>query len=463
MALLIALELLFLYSDWSEAGYFSSALALALPVIAYRQLRLREFYLFGVCTVLIGFAIVLGHPTLAYVREGLERGAYLAAFILLMALLREGAMKSSSILEVGKYLTNQPPNRRFFSVFAGAHYFAVLTNLGALSLFAPIIQRGVRAGLSADADLDEVGQIRERRQICATIRGFSWFLLWAPTAVSQAVMPTLMSGINGLKLIGIGFALAIVMMIVSWAEDMLRWHKTGRRLRAEHKVPDIPYTTLPKGAFLRIGLVSVALFGLSIGFSHAFHVSIVTGVMLTSPIVVALWIYIQQRKETAEPLQASVAQLNTITFENLPNYLREAVFITCAGFIGTLAGKLVPAAELAVAISLDDLPHWFILWCIMASVWVFGQLGLSPITMAVFLGTLVSEIPNLPVDITLMALAIVAGTAVCTSGAPFSAGALMMSRATGYSAFTLTWRWNGPYTLIAMAVLAPIFALLTAL
>ncbi len=83
--------------------------------------------------------------------------------------------------------------------------------------------------------------------------------------------------------------------------------------------------------------------------------------------------------------------------------------------------------------------------------------------MAVFLGSLVAELPDMPVDITLAALAIAAGTAVCSTGAPFSSGAVMLARATGYSSFTLTWRWNGPYRLIAMAVLAVVYVVLVRL
>jgi len=79
----------------------------------------------------------------------------------------------------------------------------------------------------------------------------------------------------------------------------------------------------------------------------------------------------------------------------------------------------------------------------------------------VLLGSLVAELPNLPVDMTHAALAIAAGTAICTTGAPFASGALMLARATGYSAVTLTWRWNGIYTVASIAVLALYYGMLT--
>ena len=220
-------------------------------------------------------------------------------------------------------------------------------------------------------------------------------------------------------------------------------------------MPLVSDAVLPLKAVRNLGLVCLALFGLTVALTAWFKVSIVSGVMLTAPIVVVIWVSVQLR-------DAATARLREITFTAMPGYFRETVFIACAGFIGTMAAKLILAGDVAAAVGLADQPGWLVLWTLTVLVWVFGQAGLSPITMAVFLGSVVAELPVLPVDITLAALAIAAGTAVCTTGAPFASGALMLARATGYSSFTLTWRWNGAYTLMAMAVLAAVYALLTA-
>ena len=462
LLVLVTTELFYLYSDIEGTGIAAQILILSLFVLGWRALRLREIYLVVVCLALFGLVWLSGQPIVYVTFEGLSRAAYLASFILLMALLREGALTSLSVLEVGTFLTRQPSSRRFVTLFAGGHFFAVLINLGALSLLAPIIQRGVRTNIAKGVALDEISQVRERRQLCATMRGFSWFLVWAPTAVTQAVMPTLMSGIDATRLMVLGFGLAILMFVVSWAEDTLRWQGFARRLQPEGRLPVFTTTRLPKKAAQSLGLVCLSLFSLSISFSKLADVTIVTGVMLTTPIVVCAWIYLQQYAVAPRQRRTVVAsRLEYITFSSMPGYIREAMFIACAGFIGTLAAKLVPAADLAAVIGLARLDGWFVLWALTVSVWVFGQVGLSPITMAVFLGSLVAELPNLPVDITHAVLAIAAGTAVCTTGAPFSSGALMLSRATGHSAFTLTWRWNGAYTLTSMAVLGVYYWVLT--
>jgi len=459
---LVAIELFYLYSGVESAGLAARALVLSLFVLAWRSIRLREAYLLVVSLTLFALVWFSGKPIMDVTLEGLGRSAYLVSFILLMALLREGALTSPSVLEFGTFLTRQPSNRRFVTLFAGGHFFAVLINLGALSLLAPIIQRGVRANIPPGEALDDISEVRERRQLCATLRGFSWFLVWAPTAVTQAVMPTLMSGIDATRLMLTGLGLALLMFVVSWSEDILRWRGFAKRLRAQGRLPLAVATQMPGNAAWHLGLVCLALFGLSVGFMELAGVTIVTGVMLTVPIVVCAWIYLQQSAATAPQRRAILAQrLDHVTFTAMPSYIREAMFIGCAGFIGTLAARLVPAADVATMIGLADMDGWLVLWALTITVWFFGQVGLSPITMAVFLGSLVAELPDLPVDITYAALAIAAGTAVCTTGAPFASGALMLSRATGYSSFTLTWRWNGTYTLASMAVLGIYYAVLT--
>jgi len=461
MLVLVAAELVVLYWSASGAAVLPQGLVVALPLLAWRSLRLREIYLLAICFLLLALAWFTGKPVAALSLEGLSRSAYLASFILLMAVLREGALTSPAVLEVGTFLTRQPSSRRFFTVFGAGHFFAILINLGALSLLAPIIQRGVRADIPAGEPLDDIGQVRERRQLSAALRGFSWFLVWAPTAVTQAVLPTLMTGIDPVRLIVTGLGVTLLMLGVSWAEDSLRWRGFRKKLKAEGRLPLATATRLPAAAARNLGFVCLALFGLSMVFTALADVSIVTGVMLAAPVVVVAWVFVQQSESAVRPaMKAAAGRLDEIAFEAMPGYVREAVFIGCAGFIGTLAAKLVPAADVAAWIGLSGQPGWLVLWALTVAVWVFGQVGLSPIAVAVFLGSLVAELPDMPVDMTLAALAIAAGTAVASTGAPFSSGALMLARATGYSSFTLTWRWNGTYTLIAMAVLAPVYAVL---
>src|SRR3546814_1318331 len=144
-----------------------------------------------------------------------------------------------------------------------------------------------------------------------------------------------------------------------------------------------------------------------------------------------------------------------------PLFHREGVSLAAGGVIGTGAAALVPACAISEALSVATMPGWLFLALLSLTVWLSGQVALSPITTAVFLGSLVAELGVLPVEPTHAALAIAAGTAICTIGAPFASGTLMLARASGYSGVELTWKWNLPYILAPMAVLAAVYAILT--
>ncbi len=463
MLALMAFELLDLYAGIPAVSVMAKVLVLSLPVLAWRRLRLRELYLIAICFLLLGLLWSTDGNAGGTLTQALDRSAYLASFILLMGLLREGAVTSRSVLECGTYVTVQPAQRRFLGVFAGSHFFSVLINLGSLSLLAPIIQRGVRGDRDPAEPLDEIARVRERRQLSAALRGFAWFLVWAPTAVTQAILPTLIPGIDPLRLIAIGAIVAVVMLAVGWIEDTVTWAPLRRRLQAEGRMPETGTRPFPGTSARNLALVCAGLFSLTIVFTLLGQVSIVSGVMLAAPIVVIGWIFAQQRRlPRAERKAATKERLETITFTALPGFIREAVFIGCAGFIGTTAAHLVPAEQIAAAIGVAGMAAWLFMTGLSVLVWAGGQVGLSPITMAVFLGSVVAELPDLPVDPTLAALAIAAGTAICSVGAPFASGTLMLSRASGYSGFELTWKWNSVYTGLCVLALAALYAVFTA-
>lgn len=460
MIAMMALQLVALFSGLAPADWAVDLLVVALPLIGLPLLRAREAYLYGVAAVLSLLVVLDGTLGLEVYLEGLQRAGFLASFILLMGLLREAAVTSPAVGTCGHYMTQQPPQRRFIAVFAGSHLFSVLINLGSLSLLAPIIQRGVRRGRGLDEPLDEIGRVRERRQLSAALRGFAWIMVWAPTAVTQAVLPVLIPGIDPLRLITLGLLMAALMLAVSWAEDLVRWLPLRRRLMARGALPKRDDLAFPLDAFARLGLVCGALFGLTVLFKVLGGVNIVAGVMLAAPIILVGWIAAQHRG--AARRAETGRQLRQVALVALPGGVREACSLAAAGYIGTLAARLVPIERLDTS-GLEALPAWVFMSLLSVLVWLGGQVAFSPITTTVFLGSLVAALPAqvLPVEPTLAALAIAAGTAICTTGAPFASGTLMLARASGYSGVTLAWRWNAAYTGLVSLVLFAFYFVLT--
>ena len=211
-------------------------------------------------------------------------------------------------------------------------------------------------------------------------------------------------------------------------------------------------------ASLQSALSPVAILGLTLAASQIGGVNIVSGIMLAAPVVVTLWVFAQSKGR-----DVAVSRLREITFSSTPGMMRELVFIACAGLIGTTAAFLVPAGQLSALVADWNMPGWLFLWTLSVCVLLAGHIGLSPITMAVFLGTVVSQMPSVPADITLCALAIAAGTAISSLGAPFASAVLMLSRASRYPTTTLTWSWNGLNTLLSTLALAILYVIFVSL
>ena len=91
----------------------------------------------------------------------------------------------------------------------------------------------------------------------------------------------------------------------------------------------------------------------------------------------------------------------------------------------------------------------------------FSLLGVSPIMMAVFFGSILGGIPILPVDPTLVALAVSAGWALSMTSSPFATVVLLISKLNNYSTIKLTLIWNWLFSLLAIFVLCVIFFFLT--
>ena len=99
-------------------------------------------------------------------------------------------------------------------------------------------------------------------------------------------------------------------------------------------------------------------------------------------------------------------------------------------------------------------PGWVLVAGLPVLITLGGQVALSPMMMVVFLAAVVSALPVLPAPPEIVAVALGAGWALSMTAAPNATGALLIAGATGVPSTVMTWRWNGAYSLAALAVLA---------
>ena len=442
---LMAAQLLYHFSGLEPARYLSWASFLAAVLVAITRLGLREYLLIAAGMAMAGVLYRAGR--MDALAAGLDLGTMLSAFILLLGLLREGAVASPSVLAVGDYLTRQPPQRRYAAVHAAGHVFGLLLNMGALTLLAPLIQRGVRAGnYPPDGAL-----IRERRQLSALLRGFSWIVAWSPTTVTNAVLVSIIAGVDAVRLAIFGLGLTGIMLIVGWLEDYFTWRATMARFRASGRRP-APVAPVPAAAFRNLGLVCVAMILLPATIIWMSGAQIVHALMLSAPVVTVIWLLVQHRHAGFLAAGSSTWQAIKATADHtVPNTIRESATMGLSGILGSSVAAVAPVHDIAEIMAHQHLHPALLLTALPVLMALGAQVALSPIMTAVLLGAIFGSLPVLPADPTLIALSLACGWALAVESSPNVGAALLLSRTTGHAATTLTWRWNGGY--VALVVL----------
>lgn len=420
------------------------ALALALAVLAMPRFGVREWVLLGLAVALTyglwgrdnGPEAVIG---------ALGKGAYFAAFILLLMLLREGAVTSKSVLAVGQWISRQPPGRRFTTTFVGGHVAGILMNFGAVSLLSPLIQRGVRADPVTSDDEARRVLIRERRQLSALIRGFAPVITWAPTTLTQVIILSVVPGVDPALAIAYGLGLTALVFAIGWTEDRLRWGPA--------RIAPAPLA-FPGAAAWDLAAVYALLIGGAVTFKLVLDLSLPLALMTVAPLMLVGWVLSQNRGP--DMLGNTTTRMADIATNTLPRMAKEAYMMGVAGFIGITAAKLAPVDRIALWLESAHIPAWALVAALPVVISLAGQVALSPMMMVVFLAAVISSLPTLPAAPEHIAVALAAGWMLSLTSAPNATGALLISAATGIKPVTITWRWNGVYSVLVMAVLAAV-------
>ena len=392
-------ELLNIYLHQGSGSAVSRLAFLVLCPALVPFFTLREWML-ALMAGLLTLGLALKPDGWDAILYALDRGAFLAAFIYLVTLLKEAAQRSNSVLELGVFLTRQPPGRRYYSLAVGGHAMGVLLNFGAISLLTPLIQRGARASAEAAGQGQADARLLERNQISALLRGFSWMIMWAPTALTQAVLFTAFPGTNAAIVIPLGIGASIVMILIGRAMSRPARRGAGAVSPAEPPL-------FPKRSGIRFALVCGLLIVATVTVVLSAGVSAAVALMLVAPVVMIAWIFEQNAAaQLATAVQATLRSLHGIFVRSAIVSARSAFMLGAAGFIGEAAAKLAPVAEVAAFLSIETVPVGVFLMALPILITLGGQIALSPILVVVFLSAVLNELPVLPADPNLIVFAL---------------------------------------------------------
>ncbi len=446
--------------DTPAANAASAAFFLFFLLFCQVYFGLRERLLLALAGLATVAAILqLGSNAAGPVMADLSRAAYLATFIMLMASLREGAMHSSAVLAIGRYLTGQPTGRRYMALHIGGHFVGVILNFGAISLLGPLIKRGVDS--KAGEGPPVLSEIRLRRQISALSRGFAWFNIWAPTAIAQAVVLTLVPGSRAGIIAIAGIVTALILLFVGWAEDRLTGQRARQRLAQDGNLPTSTHVPIFPGAqFIRFGVVATSLIVLAIVISRLVAIPLVSAIMMASVPVTLAWMGVQWRLRREPDIGSLVHRAKVLFRTSIPAGSPEAATLGLAGYIGILSAGLVNRSWLADTLSLESWNPTMICISVTAIIPLASCIGLPPMMVVTFLGGLLVSVPQLDLQPTLLGFALLVGWALNLTGSPFGATSLMLTRVIDISGAVYAWKWNGLFTLISWAVAAIVILVL---
>jgi len=398
-------------AEWSGVDLFNGiarvAACAALLLLAPR-VKLSGHLFLAVAALLTVTAVAVLPDWQNALGRALGSMAFITAFFVALACLRNAAGGSAAIIRCGSYLANQPSGRRYLALTGGGHLFSLVLNYGSISLFGSLVERSLRN--ESDA---MIRRIRTRRMLIAVQRGFITTLCWSPLTFSMVVSLSVVPGSSWAAAAPYCIVAALLLGALGWGLDTLFKPKVANPPPPAVQPPGAWRALLPLFALLALLVVVVGVLVALTGLN------IVPVVMLVVPLLSLAWAALQKSPPTVGVLMM-------------------------AGYIGMLASALL-VPLIGGSWSADGWSPLFLiglLWLIPLA----GQIGMNPILIVTLIGPLLPAAAQLGVAPELVVLALTSGWALGGASSPFTATTLLIGAFGGVSARHVGLVWNGLYT-----------------
>lgn len=366
-----------------------------------------------------------------------NRSAYLPCLIIVLTVLRFAARTSPMIRDAGEFAVRQPPNRRFALLASGGHIFGILLNIGGYLLLLDTAM----AGRIAKGTPERIRNIQLRRITTAAMRGFASTIIWSPLGLSLNLLLTLIPGVTLLQYMPYGLAVTLAYLLLGWVFD---------RVQNPMLTPGVTVERGGKPSALA-GLLGV-LIAINVAAASVEYLSglpLRAAILIVVPCFALAWSILAALHD-AGPLHA-LRGLATTTTRDFPRAVNEICILAAAGFLGIIVVDLVPHEVIDGIVRAAGLANGQLAAALTLIVIGTSLIGINPLIIAAILVTSVVQ-TGADIHPILLILSIQIGWSLSLILSPVTSTVITTAGATGQTAGTVGFRWNGPFVAAALAI-----------
>jgi hypothetical protein len=418
---------------------FAAACLIAYFVLRRADLSPIARRMLALAAVLAAAAMVVADDPLDVAIEALRPGLFLAVFVSCVNMLRTAAAQSPLIRRCGVLLTNQPAGRRYTLLSLGCSVVAIVLLFGVINLFGTMVASAGKSGSTA-----------VRRSILAILRGFALTPSLSPLAIPFAAISTTYADLSW----SAAAPMIVVGMVALWA---LGWVLDFVGGKAADTVP-VPETT-PDGDwtdYLRmialIGALVVAVVALKqvSGFALGYCV------IFSAPVFALAWLIARRWKGGVGPSAGFAVRSIVVGMAESRN---ELAILFAAGVAGVSISHLLPAEAMMHAVQAVSIPPFLIPVAITLIFGLAGQLAFQPVMIFIIIAAVLPDADALGLTPAVLYATYFLAWGIVSITSPFNVCVLVAARLAEIDPFTMCWRWNGLYGLLATLLVASLMAL----
>ncbi len=403
--------------------------------------------------LLSSILLVFTATPLVTLEKAISRAAFFGAFLSALAFIRLAAQRSQIVQRCGQLVVNQPPSRRYGIISISSYLFGNVLNFGVLHLLGMMIEKGNT--IEAAGGKPRVQNMRRKRMSLALLRGFALLPLASPFSLALTLMLANMPQLQWEPLMLMGGTVAIVLFFIGWLMDYLQNPTPNSSLAqvttvvSTSKEKKVASPSSWKDALPFLAII-IGIFILSISVEKIVDVSLSVAILSVFPVVGLVWFLFEN------PPWRNVSTFN-IFVKDLPHVINdlrsEVAIIAGACFFGAIMTEVIPKETVIGLLEVLALSEVMLSIVLCIFVALIAHLGISPFISATFLASVLAPLLAGQYSPEMIALGLMSGWSLATSGSPVSITALIVSAISGQNNQVLAYQWNALYSLISLAVM----------